>query len=1185
MPAFQEQGPAVVTFSISPYNSNKTINRLHVSLVNQSNNKNAFYSSIAAFGDDTTKSVPDGTNLLNGIWIIPFNQNEIPDCLSYNDDYSVCTLKIPATFLKETSTFLTDNYYKLQLRFDNTSTSIGILPGTAGTDSSGEEVTTSDYMLENRGNFSEWSSVSLIKAIPAIGLRLNLFGETWYRTLDERDIQAPIGTLSNTNPPPPALTPGNIILLGDMKYGSIDSENGSFIENTSVNSETLQSYRIIITDEHNTETIFDSGRVYSTDFYKENSFTQILDLHKISSMNNIDKRTIFKFKIEFTTKNQFSGKLGYDFTVQDFDNKDFWTIDWSIGEITLDQYNTNEHTEFNVSEDGIVNITVKIYRETEKNHIIPKGYLFLRRASSIDNFENWELIECSKFDDGAMKIEKSFTDRTVGSLVRYKYSCQYLAAAQGIGTPSTMRWSPLFESDEIYPDFYDILLSRQNKQLAVRYNPQITSYAPVVNRQKIDTLGGKYPRFAENAKMNYKKFTINGLISAEADFNRRFLDDNVITYRYDMEAYDIAEDGKYMIRNDTLADGVKSYTSARRTAGNESQQAKRDVAGDWLSLNYENTHDIYPMDNWYWERTFREEVLSWLNDGEPKLLRSMTEGNIIVMITDVTLTPNAQLGRRLYSFSATAYEIGDGYSLDDLASLGVITVKNDYMDNLLQSSSSNVSGDPSNPDAPSEDDNKDDGGIPVSTVGQIWQKTLDKGKGVIYYTPSTGTQSRITEIIDNRPSVVDWSYDDVLRGDYYAGIFSQLGPKPWSDIGSTDDKNNNGYQYHLTDVKIQFESLPQWYYWARGYGDTGLNPNQSSMFGSKVINAGADIITLKQEDAPGMGDSNNDPYAEIGLGYKLGLVIRSSIKRTEKEERIVFVNEKGYYQVPSDIVVYDVYLYDGAQATIDFKIDYKIYPVDDLAEISSTELRRVYGQISGPWSAGTSLYNYIAEKEFVTYLDDKTGDTLRYTDYFSQWSGAMFDVDPYTIIRVQYFREEGVREYTVGRTGVLNLMSDYRLVGATILGRKMFQVESDRAGMIDSWEFILDDSANGGTPYKDTSRIHSPQYNTVYGIANGNEISYKLYFLDEGWYNISPLTEDLDIILALVPVYGMINYKGTIIERITNTDEEMPEPEISTDQEDDNNEDEKPEQSKDEDDENKESTDDSNQNGENEGGS
>ena len=39
----------------------------------------------------------------------------------------------------------------------------------------------------------------------------------------------------------------------------------------------------------------------------------------------------------------------------------------------------------------------------------------------------------------------------------------------------------------------------------------------------------------------------------------------------------------------------------------------------------------------------------------------MPEGNMTVMLTDISLTPEPIIGRRLYNFSATMYEIENGY--------------------------------------------------------------------------------------------------------------------------------------------------------------------------------------------------------------------------------------------------------------------------------------------------------------------------------------------------------------------------------------------------------------------------------------------------------------------------------------------------------------------------------------------
>jgi hypothetical protein len=65
------------------------------------------------------------------------------------------------------------------------------------------------------------------------------------------------------------------------------------------------------------------------------------------------------------------------------------------------------------------------------------------------------------------------------------------------------------------------------------------------------------------------------------------------------------------------------------------------------------------------ERQFKLEALEWLNNGKMKLFRSPTEGNYIVRLMNISLSPEATLGRMLHSFNSTAYEIAN-FSYDNL---------------------------------------------------------------------------------------------------------------------------------------------------------------------------------------------------------------------------------------------------------------------------------------------------------------------------------------------------------------------------------------------------------------------------------------------------------------------------------------------------------------------------------------
>lgn len=74
----------------------------------------------------------------------------------------------------------------------------------------------------------------------------------------------------------------------------------------------------------------------------------------------------------------------------------------------------------------------------------------------------------------------------------------------------------------------------------------------------------------------------------------------------------------------------------------------------------------------YAERKFRESVMKWLSNGNPKLLRSETEGNMIVMLTGISFSP-LNKSRQVYSLSATVTEIAE-YNLSNLILYGLVPV-------------------------------------------------------------------------------------------------------------------------------------------------------------------------------------------------------------------------------------------------------------------------------------------------------------------------------------------------------------------------------------------------------------------------------------------------------------------------------------------------------------------------------
>lgn len=153
-------------------------------------------------------------------------------------------------------------------------------------------------------------------------------------------------------------------------------------------------------------------------------------------------------------------------------------------------------------------------------------------------------------------------------------------------------------SEPISLDFEDIFLTDETRQLRVRFDPKVSGFRKTILESKLETIGGKYPFFFRNGQVDYKEIPISGLISHLMDEDHLFID--------------------------------KDFGSSI------------DQTGDNIAA----------------EREFKLEVLDWLTNGKPKLFRSPTEGNYLIRLMNVSLSPNDTLGRMLHSFSATGYEIG-----------------------------------------------------------------------------------------------------------------------------------------------------------------------------------------------------------------------------------------------------------------------------------------------------------------------------------------------------------------------------------------------------------------------------------------------------------------------------------------------------------------------------------------------
>lgn len=285
--------------------------------------------------------------------------------------------------------------------------------------------------------------------------------------------------------------------------------------------------------------------------------------------------------------------------------------------------------------------------------------------------------------------------------------------------------------NDITADFEDMFLYDGKRQLKVRFNPKVNSFKNDLQEQKIDTIGSKHPFIFRNGNVCYKEFPISGLISFQIDNNKLFITDedynqmrlsrfekdndirDRLTYTYyhkltDSEFRQAIEDDIPLFRrvkNDKesllSATGHEDKKNADKTTTvwkyepigsyEEAQQYKN--AGWSIYKVMENVKDgnsrenidyLEPQtyvktdltsENIMTERYFKLLVLDWLTDGRPKLFRSPTEGNYIVRLLNVSLTPKTELGRMIHEFTCTAYEIAD-FSYESLRDLGLLSIEN-----------------------------------------------------------------------------------------------------------------------------------------------------------------------------------------------------------------------------------------------------------------------------------------------------------------------------------------------------------------------------------------------------------------------------------------------------------------------------------------------------------------------------
>ncbi len=374
--------------------------------------------------------------------------------------------------------------------------------------------------------------------------------------------------------------------------------------------------------------------------YRDSSETDYLKSYQIKIYNS-NQEVIIDSGTVYTDNYVAINEINYSIN-QALKDGDIYTLEVLF--TTYNLYSEINNFTFTILENGIEKIegTITAIPEEENGRIGIKivgnsmetflGNITIRRSSSKDDFSIWEDVNTFTLKEGSY-LDALWYDCTVESGVWYKYGMQKRDSIGTRGVITTIK-------DPVMIMFEDIFLNAEGEQLKIKYNPNVSSMKQVVMESKVDTIGSKYPFIKRNAYTNYKQFPISGLIS-------HFMDDNNV------------------------------FTS------------KDKIFNKSLNLyeEYNLNNRITDYNDYVLEREFRDLVSDFLYKNNVKLFRSLTEGNILIKLMDINLTPEQGLGRYVYSFTATAYEIDAptlfNYDKYGIQNLGMYDSEIEYSNSIL----------------------------------------------------------------------------------------------------------------------------------------------------------------------------------------------------------------------------------------------------------------------------------------------------------------------------------------------------------------------------------------------------------------------------------------------------------------------------------------------------------------------
>lgn len=510
--------------------------------------------------------------------------------------------------------FAIDNYYKVQIRFLNAS----------------QRTSISDFQT-NINNYldylSEWSSVCLIRPIAKPRIVLDIFDAL-------------------PNVAHVVLYTSSLNFAGVLKFNDTNE------------IEVLESYQYTLYEGNKYQVTTASKQIWQSDVIF-NSFDEVNTL-KGSIGYNCKHGITYLLKIDYTTNGGYSQSQQYLFSIAEADSNPTP----EIAAVAKRNIEKNCH-QIIFKIDPIINSSKNVH-------------LILKRSSNDSDFQYWDDLQHFYYQEDVGIDRTIYNDFLIehGKVYQYQFVTEDNAGFRS--EPRIVRCSSeestsvmgCSTSNDNIAEGYSLLCELKNmsligsdtEQFEIKYDSSISNYQYTVVESKTDTLGGKYPFVRRNGDTYYRQFAIGGLIThlCEKEFLDEF-EENI------SKLSSIGNGGSYL---DELRDRREKYiyhnlnsNSTGRLTYNEHFYSQEDGSGVLHHKVSETTDDIL-------EKYYREVIIDFLYKNKVRLYRSPTEGNILVKLTGISLTPKKEIDNIVYNFSATAIEV-DEYNVQNCIKYGI----------------------------------------------------------------------------------------------------------------------------------------------------------------------------------------------------------------------------------------------------------------------------------------------------------------------------------------------------------------------------------------------------------------------------------------------------------------------------------------------------------------------------------